>query len=143
MADRKAFFTIASSEYFATLSSIDVRLRRQIYALEEADIVSPESAAKETQPKITVPPALAVMGGAQGHDFSKQAKPEKASGGLGNLDVGWLNSRNDKVEKEMEAELWAKAREMVERYEKSSGGKRDDNGIDTEMEQDEVVLLGS
>lgn len=30
-------------------------------------------------------------------------------GGLGNLDIGWLNSRNDNVDKEMEAELWKKA----------------------------------
>ena len=35
-------------------------------------------------------------------------------GGLGSLDVGWLNSRNDNVGKEMEAELWEDAQLLVE-----------------------------
>lgn len=140
-SERKASFTSASTEYFTTLSSIDVRLRRQIYALEEADIVSPEAMAKETPANPNVLPALVGMGGAQGRDSAKQAKLDKASGGLGNLDVGWLNSRNDNVGKEMEAELWAKAREMVERYEKNRPSTQNDDGMEVDMEQEEVVLL--
>ena len=39
------------------------------------------------------------------------------AGGVGNLDIGWLNSRNGLVEKEMEAELWADAEKLVRRME--------------------------
>ncbi|PKY04793.1 hypothetical protein P168DRAFT_326578 [Aspergillus campestris IBT 28561] len=38
----KARFKEATAQYFALLSSIDVRLRRQAYALEEAAILPPE-----------------------------------------------------------------------------------------------------
>lgn len=37
------------------------------------------------------------------------------NGGLGNLDIGWLNSRSDHAEKPMEAELWEEAQRMVQR----------------------------
>ena len=42
-------------------------------------------------------------------------KAVEAAGGLGELDIGWLNSRNDKVGKEMEAELWGKAAALLRR----------------------------
>ena len=103
--------------------------------------MSPEAMAKETPANPNILPALARMGGAQGHDSTKQTKLDKASGGLGNLDVGWLNSRNDNVGKEMEADLWAKAREMVERYEKNRRSTQNDDGMEVDMEQEEVVLL--
>ena len=35
-------------------------------------------------------------------------------GAIGKLDVGWLNSRSSKVEREMEAELWERARAQLE-----------------------------
>ena len=43
--------------------------------------------------------------------------PAPLAGGVGNLDIGWLNSRNGLVEKEMESELWADAEELVRRME--------------------------
>lgn len=82
-------FTAATSQYFSLLSSVDVNIRRQIWALEEANIVSSGSVNKDAQ---------------VGKD---RAGADPAN--LGSLDVGWLNSRNDKVGKEMEAELWEKA----------------------------------
>ncbi|KMU78131.1 hypothetical protein CISG_06972 [Coccidioides immitis RMSCC 3703] len=42
-------FKAASSQYFALLSSIDVRLRRQVYALEEASIIRPETTTKTAE----------------------------------------------------------------------------------------------
>lgn len=40
------------------------------------------------------------------------------------LDVGWLNSRSGKVGRDMEAELWAKARGFLEALEaKKSNGR--------------------
>lgn len=77
---------------------VDVNLRRQILALEEAGIIP--------FGKRDIP--------GEGDASAGQGKAVRESGGLGNLDVGWLNSRNDKVGKEMEAELWMQARELVD-----------------------------
>jgi hypothetical protein len=35
-------------------------------------------------------------------------------GSVGGMDVGWLNSRSSKVERDMERELWDKARKFLE-----------------------------
>lgn len=79
-----------------------MNLRRQIYALEESNIIPSEVAQKDSQGK---------------------SAPDGS--GLGSLDVGWLNSRNDKVGKEMESELWAKARRLVKDVaEKQSEGQQ-------------------
>ncbi|EYE93617.1 mediator of RNA polymerase II transcription subunit 11 [Aspergillus ruber CBS 135680] len=89
----KSRFKEATSQYFALLSSIDVRLRRQVYALEEASVLAPEIASRTGE------------GGAAGGGGAGVANP---------LDISWLNSRKDTVGKDKEAELWAAAREFVE-----------------------------
>ena len=50
---------------------------------------------------------------------------------LGNLDIGWLNSRNDSVEIEMEAELWKKASSFLAELEdkKRVGANKDEQNI--------------
>ena len=119
---QKSSFAAATSQYFSLLSSIDVRLRRQVYALEEADIIPTEAATKENQGSQSV------------SAISSQVTKDRAStqtSGLGNLDVGWLNSRNDKVGKVMEVELWQQARNLVDevrtvRFEVT--GQADTNG---------------
>ncbi|KAL1956315.1 hypothetical protein VTO42DRAFT_7398 [Malbranchea cinnamomea] len=82
----KRAFKQASAQYFALLSSIDVRLRRQVYALEEAGIIQPDSGEGTTG---------------------------QTTGGVNQLDISWLNSRKDTVSKDKEAELWANARKFV------------------------------
>jgi len=120
---QKESFTAATSSYFALVSSLDVRLRRQIYALEEADILPAEASFKESQRNLAVPwGASATADGSSGPQSRLTANGKGAitGGGLGSLDVGWLNSRNDRVGKEMEAELWDQAQEFVRDFE---GGK--------------------
>ncbi|KAI9724882.1 MAG: hypothetical protein M1812_000158 [Candelaria pacifica] len=112
----KAKFRASAADYFALLSSIDVRLRRQIYALEEADIISTET-PKDSQTSLAVPAAFAALGGGAASATPSQTASEKATsavGGLGSLDVGWLNSRSDTVGKEMEAEIWEKAKNFLQ-----------------------------
>ncbi|RAL12111.1 mediator of RNA polymerase II transcription subunit 11 [Aspergillus homomorphus CBS 101889] len=99
LAAHKMRFKEATSQYFALLSSIDVRLRRQVYALEEAGILAPEAAASAANPRTG---ELAGAGAAT------------AAASSNSLDVSWLNSRKDTVGKDKEAELWAAAREFVE-----------------------------
>jgi hypothetical protein len=98
VAGRKEAFKSATDNYLSTLHSVDLRLRRQIWGLEEADIIIDKKTKDSQQPKI---------GG--------DGKPEKDfEGGTGKLDIGWLNSRSGKVGRDNEAELWAKARTFLE-----------------------------
>ncbi len=127
--EQKNDFTAATARYFSLLSSIDVRLRRQIYALEEAEIIPAETASKDTQTTQNESLAFPDLEGAPNMPFTKQTGASRytsKSTGQSNLDVGWLNSRNDNVGKEMEAELWAKAKAFVDTLEqrqaKSSEG---------------------
>ena len=111
---QKLTFSAATSEYFRRLSSLDVGLRTQIQALEEARIISDEIATKD-QSNSTASIKNAGFLGVP----AAVPKPTTASrsgvndGGLGNLDVGWLNSRNDYVGKNMEAEMLKKASEFL------------------------------
>ena len=105
-ADQKKEFTEATTQYFALLSSVDMELRRQIHALEEADILPTEAGFRESQSDSDTLPSSSAGAGAKSPAANRSTL---TGGGLGNLDVGWLNSRNDSVEKEMEAELWKKA----------------------------------
>ena len=52
-------------------------------------------------------------------------------GGLGSLDVGWLNSRNDYIGKGMEAGLWEEAQKFVEKLKKEQeSSKKPAGGVD-------------
>ena len=100
---QKQNFNQAASQYFSLLSSIDVRLRRQIYALEEAEIIPADVPLKEKQINLTVPSAFAALVNvpvASSVKHTASSKIAGGGGGLGTLDVGWLNSRNDDVGKE-------------------------------------------
>jgi hypothetical protein len=131
---QKQNFRQAASQYFSLLSAVDVRLRRQIYALEEAEIIPPDAPPKEQPVSLTVPSAFAAFGNESAALSAKQmalSKTAGGGGGLGSLDVGWLNSRNDDVGKEMEAGLWAEAEEFLEHVEKG----------DTPKVEDDMLLL--
>jgi hypothetical protein len=121
--DRKQAFQSASESYFSTLQSLDVGLRRQILGLEEADILPTDKGKKEKQV----------------NEFGQTGPAPEATiadGGMGKLDIGWLNSRSGRVGRDMEAELWEKARTFLEglEKEKSNGaGQKTDGDGDEEM----------
>jgi hypothetical protein len=92
--------------------------------LEEADIIVGEKKGKEGQ-----------EGKAPGKD-----EKDTVEGGMGKLDIGWLNSRSGKVGRDNEAELWAKARRFLEDMEETNGTaneavkvKVEDNSGDQDM----------
>lgn len=98
---------------------MDVNLRRQIIALEEAGILPAEAFTKEPPTSLAVPSAAqAISSNASLSRTGGGNKGVITGGGLGNLDVGWLNSRNDNVGKEMKAELWEEAENFVSKLEK-------------------------
>jgi len=120
----KEVFTKNARAYFNHLQSIMARLRRQAYALEEAGIIAAEAPTLSTTSS-TEQPQRAVAGQGAGvrrapvaaAQASRQPVDEAdriTNGGLGNLDVGYLNSRGNRVGLEKEAELIAEARKMLE-----------------------------
>ena len=128
--DQKEAFTTASSQYLTLLSSIDVRLRRQINALEDAEIISAEATSRDSQSIQAPPPTFPAMGGPATQ--SKQTAGNRAvitGGGLGSLDVGWLNSRNDHIGKGMEAELWEEAQNFVEKLRRKKELSENNEGV--------------
>ena len=67
--------------------------------------------------------------------LSKQSGGLKGSitgGGLGTLDIGWLNSRNDNVGKTKEAELWEEALRSVQRLEEEKMSSKSDAAVSKE-----------
>lgn len=93
-----------------TLHNVDVHMKRQILGLEEAGIIRLRQDAKvmNEDARIVAKPSLEPNG----------------VGSIGNLDVGWLNSRNSKVERDMEAELWGNMRKFLEEYDESQESKK-------------------
>ncbi len=90
-------FAQHTSTYFSALSSIEVRLRRQVYALEEAGLIAPD-VDRDTK---------------RGQILGSEERGAVIAGGP--LDVSWLNARaSNAVEKQREKELWARARGLVE-----------------------------
>ena len=110
----KESFSAAASSYFTILSSLDVRLRRQIYALEEAEILNSTDVPPEevSMRGFDTKDVSTIVGSAGTHVQASKPKSGLKSrsldGGQSSLDVGWLNSRNNHVGKEMEAEIWVR-----------------------------------
>lgn len=99
-------------------------MRRQVYALEEAGILEPES--------------LAANGSFKSEADSSATGSATAAGGTGTaagsfnpLEISWLNSRKDTVGKDKEAELWAAAREFVNRVQDTTSQKGQSNKTET------------
>ena len=112
---QKEAFSVAASDYFTRLYSIDLGLRTQIHALEEAKIITAEAAAKERSSS-GVSNKFAAFTNDRPVAAAKPSTVSKdvvTGGGLGSLDVGWLNSRNDCIGKQMEAELWKEASDFL------------------------------
>jgi hypothetical protein len=102
-------FESTTNTYLQGLHTIDVGLRRQIYGLEEANIIPAEKKTK-----------TALFRGKDGKD-----QPNLSEGAMGKLDIGWLNSRSSRVGRDMEAELWQKARVFLEAQEKGNANGKD------------------
>lgn len=89
----------ATDSFLDTLHKVDVMMKRQIMALEEAGIVNLAPAQKQEP----------------GSTATKTSLKPNGMGSVGTLDVGWLNSQGSKVEREMEVELWSRAKEFLEK----------------------------
>jgi hypothetical protein len=110
---RKQAFQDNTKDFYDNLHAVTVRLRRQAYALEEAGIITTEAATvsslsvKSAKP----PPTQPVRGALQ----QIEQQPERiTNGGLGKQDIGWLNSRGNRVGADKERELVEDAKKLLQ-----------------------------
>ncbi|KAI1475318.1 hypothetical protein K445DRAFT_314495 [Daldinia sp. EC12] len=100
-------FQDSMNDFLRTLRTVNVGMKRQIWGLEEEHIISLES--KDG-------PNIRDEGGeAQGAGNRNTPIKPDGDGKIGGLDVGWLNSRSDEVERGMETDLWAEAESFLRR----------------------------
>lgn len=104
LEEHQTVFTDAVSQYFTLLSSVDVQLRRQIYALQEAGLVS-DASTQDSQ-------------GASGSGVARDQNPttpiRDLLGETSPLDISWLNSRNDSVGRVLRQELWKELKQALD-----------------------------
>lgn len=116
--DETDVFQVSVKEFFRTLHSVDVRIKRQVWGLEEAGIVSLGKEDTEDEPSKT--------------KTKPSALQPDGDGKIGGFDAGWLNSRSSKVERDMESELWEQAEAFLDKmFEK----RRNDDSEGTQMAQ--------
>ena len=93
-------------EFVNTLRTVNVNMKRQIWGLEEAGIISLGKKEISTREE---------GGEVQASNVRNGLLEPDGSGKIGGLDVGWLNSRSNRVEKDMEADLWQEAEQILQR----------------------------
>jgi hypothetical protein len=112
--ERKEAFTEHTKNYYTHLQAVVARLRRHAYALEEAGIIAPEAPVLSTGGQERQPVPGQVQQRGQMNTAQPQESERIVNGGLGNLDVGWLNSRGNKVGAEKESEMIEDAKKLLE-----------------------------
>jgi len=121
---RKEDFREHVKAYYTGVQAAIAKLRRQAYALEEAGVISAEAPTLGANPQQRQPNAMGASDRNAPAAGSVQEVGKITNGGLGNLDVGWLNSRGNKVSAEKEAELVAEAKILLQGS--TSGAARSD-----------------
>ncbi|KAI0442164.1 mediator complex, subunit Med11 [Xylaria telfairii] len=99
-------FKESMDEFVKTLRVVNVGIKRQIWGLEEAGIISLNKKELNIREE---------GGEVQASNARNGLLEPDGSGKIGGLDVGWLNSRSNKVERDMEADLWQEAEDILQR----------------------------
>ncbi|XXG99610.1 hypothetical protein Hte_005951 [Hypoxylon texense] len=113
-------FRNSMNDFLRTLRTVNVGMKRQIWGLEEADIVTLDT--NETQ---SADAESSKTAGAANRNVPLQPDGD---GKIGGLDVGWLNSRSNQVEKDMEADLWNEAEAFLQRLLQAGGASETTDG---------------
>ncbi|KAI3325172.1 hypothetical protein HD806DRAFT_468150 [Xylariaceae sp. AK1471] len=117
-------FKESMDEFMKTLRTVNVGIKRQIWGLEEAGIIS--------LGKKELVSTREEGGEVQASNARNTLLEPDGSGKIGGLDVGWLNSRSNRVEKDMEADLWQEAEDILERliaHQRQDVGQGAHNGM--------------
>ncbi|KAK7934669.1 hypothetical protein PG985_000164 [Apiospora marii] len=108
-------FKESMDQFVRTLRSVDVRIKRQVLGMEEDGIVK-----------------LGSNRDGGGESKSKSLQPD-GHGRIGGVDAGWLNSRSNKVERDMEQEIWGEIESLTALLVEGSGGVKSGGEEDTQM----------
>lgn len=108
-SDRQEAFKRHTIAFYTGIQSVTARLRRNVYGLEEAGIIGPETSTLQPSGESVRPPASGQPGRPP-----REETLRITNGGMGNLDVGWLNSKGNKVAAEKESELMEEAKELLQ-----------------------------
>lgn len=143
-SDPLSNFKLAQSDFISTLDRIDKVLKRHIFALEEAGIITLRGAEGGVGASADAGgggqdggakdgPVGGGGGGAAGGSSSASASKAVVArldpdgmGRIGAFDVGHLNMASSAVERDMEGELWARAREVLFEEEKEREGRMEE-----------------
>lgn len=111
---RKQAFEQNSKDFYSNLQAVVAKLRRQTYALEEAGIITPEAATLASiSVQASKPPPN--QPGRPPQKGDQQSDRERiTNGGMGNQDIGWLNSRGNRVGADKEKELVEDAKKLLD-----------------------------
>ncbi|KAK8062209.1 mediator complex protein [Apiospora hydei] len=107
-------FKESMDQFVRTLRSVDVRIKRQIGGMEEEGIVNLSGGDKSGEQK------------------SKSLQPD-GHGRIGGVDAGWLNSRSNKVERDMETEIWGEIESLAALLAEGRSGVKSEGDEDTQM----------
>ncbi|KAK4203087.1 mediator complex, subunit Med11 [Triangularia verruculosa] len=131
-------FKAAQESYFRTIDRISKHLDRQIYALEEANILSltPSSSASASQPPQAADDSSQQQQPSSQSQPGDNKDPKKSSTGVtrlepdgtgkyGKLDVGRLNLASSTTERDVEAETWERAKAHFADVAKATGNNGD------------------
>jgi hypothetical protein len=151
-SQKREIFEQTSEAYLKTLHSVDVRMRRQIYGLEESSIIPPvltkgrlgnQSSSVGIGIGDPEPPPRTPEERRQREERNKRLEMERVEkntnlnlkeGGMGKLDKGWLNTRSARVERDLERDLWKKTRGFLEQIGGDDAAKNNrENGGDHDM----------
>lgn len=116
---RKQVFQQNSSDFYENLQAIVARLRRQAYALEEAGITQKKATTVSTiavAPKqLPNQPGMSRPQPGRPPQQPAAEQPERiTNGGMGNQDIGWLNSKGNRVGADKENELIEDAKTLLD-----------------------------
>ncbi|KAK8079251.1 hypothetical protein PG994_003058 [Apiospora phragmitis] len=111
-------FKESMDKFVRTLRSVDVRIKRQVQGMEEEGIVNLGDDKNNSSNK-------------GGEPKSKSLQPD-GHGRIGGVDAGWLNSRSNKVERDMETEIWGEIESLAALLAEGRNGVMSE-GEDTQM----------
>ncbi|KAK0626746.1 mediator complex, subunit Med11 [Immersiella caudata] len=124
-----ASFKEIQNNFISTLDRIDKHLKRNIYALEEAGVITlkatdgtagGEGAGNAGESRETI--ASGPAGSGRAKEIVARLDPDGV-GRYGGLDVGRLNMASSTVERDMERELWERALEQVVEERRETEGR--------------------
>lgn len=98
-SNRREAYTNAANTYFKKLEEVDLSSKQQLKTLKDAQIIP--KGTKKGDRKV---------------DAAKPTSDDRADV----MDIGWLNTRSQKVGRDMEAEIWEKARVFLEGADQSA-----------------------